>query len=217
MAPEIIEVWGVTVRGYGLMIALSIPLAFLLVRIEARRVDLRPLDDHLVAILVLTALAAWLGGKLAYLAVRPEALGGIGEDPLGALRQGFVLYGAVATGVPAAWLLLRRYRLPVLRSLDVLVFPLAAVHLMGRLGCFLAGCCYGCRSSGPLAVRFDAGVGFNGVDLHPTQLYEAAGVAVLLAWLWLRLRSRGPLSRPAPAQLPRRFRISPFRGGLLPR
>ena len=61
---------------------------------------------------------------------------------------------------------------------DSFAVPLAATIAVGRLGCFVAGCCYGVPTSLPWAVRFD-----DGIPRHPTQLYElifhAASAVVL--------------------------------------
>ena len=69
---------------------------------------------------------------------------------------------------------------------------IALGHVIGRLGCLMAGCCYGRPTSVPWAVTFtdpfaQANVGTPlGVPLHPTQLYEAGAelliLGVLLAW-----------------------------------
>jgi phosphatidylglycerol:prolipoprotein diacylglycerol transferase len=48
-------------------------------------------------------------------------------------------------------------------------------HAIGRVGCFLNGCCYGKPSSLPWAVAFP----FNGVPRHPTQLYEMGALLTL--------------------------------------
>jgi phosphatidylglycerol:prolipoprotein diacylglycerol transferase len=62
-------------------------------------------------------------------------------------------------------------------------------HAIGRIGCFLAGCCWGRECSSPWAVTFtdpaaerNVGVPLN-VPLHPTQLYEALGNLLILALL----------------------------------
>ncbi len=52
---------------------------------------------------------------------------------------------------------------------DGLVVPVAVAVGIGRVGCFVAGCCFGTPTSLPWGVRFH-----DGVPRHPTQLYEAA-------------------------------------------
>ena len=50
----------------------------------------------------------------------------------------------------------------------------------GRVGCFLAGCCYGAPTDGPLAVIFPEGSSAPaGVPLIPTQLISSAGMFLI--------------------------------------
>ena len=80
--------------------------------------------------------------------------------------------------------------------MDITATALPIGHAMSRIGCFLAGCCYGVPTDLPWGVTFinpmvDAPVG---VPLHPTQLYA---VAYLLAiggavnWFYSRRRFDG--------------------------
>ena len=67
---------------------------------------------------------------------------------------------------------------------DGLAVPVAVSIGIGRIGCFVAGCCYGTPTLLPWGVRFH-----DDVARHPTQLYEAAfhlSAAALLHWLGLR-------------------------------
>ena len=67
---------------------------------------------------------------------------------------------------------------------------LAFGHLIGRIGCFMVGDDYGVPSNLPWAVAFPEGLPPTTVPVHPTQLYEALGLA-LLGWLLLRWRRQG--------------------------
>lgn len=61
------------------------------------------------------------------------------------------------------------------RTGDSFAVPVAASIAVGRLGCFVAGCCYGCRTSLPWGVVFEQ----HGPEpRHPAQLYEAAFHAI---------------------------------------
>jgi phosphatidylglycerol:prolipoprotein diacylglycerol transferase len=99
-----------------------------------------------------------------------------------------------ALGV-ALWLV-RRYRLPMWTTADLFAPGIALGHVIGRLGCLLAGCCYGIPTNVPWAVTFtDPAAATNvgtplGVPLHPTQLYDAGAELVILAYL-LRTERRG--------------------------
>jgi phosphatidylglycerol:prolipoprotein diacylglycerol transferase len=66
---------------------------------------------------------------------------------------------------------------------------IALGHVIGRLGCLMAGCCYGLPTNVPWAVTFtdpfaaaNVGTPLN-QPLHPTQLYEAGAELLILVFL----------------------------------
>jgi phosphatidylglycerol:prolipoprotein diacylglycerol transferase len=70
-------------------------------------------------------------------------------------------------------------------------------HVLGRLGCFAQGCCYGRPTELPWGVMFtdpacSVKPELRGLPLHPVQLYEAAGELVISLWImrWLLPRIR---------------------------
>ena len=67
-----------------------------------------------------------------------------------------------------------------LKMADALVPGIAAGQIIGRLGCFTRGCCYGLPSE-KFGVIFPA-IG-DGVKYFPAQLIEAAGLAVIFILL----------------------------------
>lgn len=79
---------------------------------------------------------------------------------------------------------------------DAAAPSIALGQAIGRIGCFLAGCCWGSSCSHPWAVTFtseaaERNVGVPlGVPLHPVQLYEAAGTFALFGLLLLLERKR---------------------------
>ena len=78
---------------------------------------------------------------------------------------------------------------PIVRTLAAATPALAFGHLIGRIGCFLVGDDYGRPSNLPWAVAFPEGLPPTTAPVHPTQLYEAVGLA-LLGLLLLRWRRR---------------------------
>ena len=77
-----------------------------------------------------------------------------------------------------------------MRALAAATPALAAGHAIGRIGCFLVGDDYGRPSDLPWAVAFPEGRPPTSVPVHPTQLYEAAALAVI-AWALVRWRRNG--------------------------
>ncbi len=152
------------------------------------------IEDFLLLVTYALALGV-VGAKAAYLALNWAAvdLSRLTEpDYLSALLGGgFVFYGGLPAGLFGVWLAHRLHRIdprPYLR-LGLPLLPLA--HAFGRVGCFLAGCCFGVPYDGPLAVTYPANpLGTPaGIPLFPVQLAEAAlelGIFALLLGLYLR-------------------------------
>jgi phosphatidylglycerol:prolipoprotein diacylglycerol transferase len=77
---------------------------------------------------------------------------------------------------------------------------IALGHVIGRLGCLLAGCCYGKPTTVPWGITFTspdaaANVGTPlGIPLHPTQLYDAGAELLILVLLLLTERRGRPFA-----------------------
>ncbi|HEU5058060.1 MAG TPA: prolipoprotein diacylglyceryl transferase [Kofleriaceae bacterium] len=118
------------------------------------------------------------------------------RDCLAALKfwqGGLTFYGALVFALPGALWYCRRKRLDFLQVGDLVAPCLLVGQAIGRVGCFLEGCCYGAVTGGPLGVRFPG----HALARHPTQLYESAADLALAALLWFvlspRARGRGEL------------------------
>jgi phosphatidylglycerol:prolipoprotein diacylglycerol transferase len=121
---------------------------------------------------------------------------------IGLLRSGGVFYGGLILAVAVAFWYLRRHQLPMWTTCDAFAPGIALGHVIGRLGCWMAGCCYGRETDVAWAIVFTnplaaANVGTPlGVPLHPTQLYDA-GAELLILGLLLGTERKG---RPFPGR-----------------
>ena len=119
--------------------------------------------------------------------------------------------------------------MPLWATCDAFAPGIAAGQAVGRLGCLLAGCCYGHPTDAPWGVTFTnplaaANVGTPlDVSLHPTQLYESVAALVILGVLLAFERRgrpfRGPNVLDLPAALPGRalrHRVLPRRSAAAP-
>jgi phosphatidylglycerol:prolipoprotein diacylglycerol transferase len=118
---------------------------------------------------------------------------------------GFTYYGGFVAASAAAWYLLKTDRFPFWKAADMAGMVVPVGLGFGRLGCLLAGCCFGKPWSGALAVHFPSGspaseaqhllklIGSSAQDslaVHPTQLYESAASFAIAAFLILYLHAR---------------------------
>jgi phosphatidylglycerol:prolipoprotein diacylglycerol transferase len=105
-------------------------------------------------------------------------------------RGGLSWFGGFLGGVGAGLWALRRRRIPLLPALAAATPALAVGHAVGRIGCFLVGDDYGRPTDLPWGVAFPEGLPPTSVAVHPTQLYEAAGLALITSLL-IRWRQKG--------------------------
>jgi phosphatidylglycerol:prolipoprotein diacylglycerol transferase len=107
-------------------------------------------------------------------------------------ESGYVFYGGVVGGVVMGYLFLVRAGLPNKGAFGDYAAPGLAIGIfIGRMGCFMAGCCYGTPTDLPWAVTFPEGHASHSVPIHPVQLYDAGfGVAAFVASLLYYPRRR---------------------------
>jgi len=100
-----------------------------------------------------------------------------------------VFYGGLAGGIVAMLIFCKSFKIPVVPIADLFAPALAVAHGIGRIGCFLGGCCYGIPVSAahPFAVTFPtASMGAPpGTPLLAIQLIEAASLFLIAAILVL--------------------------------
>src|SRR5262245_35430929 len=105
-------------------------------------------------------------------------------------RGGLSWFGGFLGGVGAGLWSLYRRRIPLVPALAAAAPALAIGHAIGRIGCFMVGDDYGRPTDLPWGVAFPRGLPPTAVPVHPTQLYETAGLA-LIAWLLIGWRRAG--------------------------
>jgi phosphatidylglycerol---prolipoprotein diacylglyceryl transferase len=189
MHPILFEAGGLTIYSYGVLLAAAylLGLQFALMRARSRGLDSQRVMDLGIWI-ILSALA---GAKLLLLIVDFDQFTANPRDLLSLARSGGVFYGGLIAAVVVALIYLRRHNMPLWTTTDVFAPGIALGHIVGRMGCLLAGCCFGKPASVPWAITFNepAAQAISGtplgVPLHPTQLYEAGAEALILIFLLL--------------------------------
>lgn len=189
MYPELLGV----IKSYGLLLALSFALGLWLSLGRGRRRGISPeaITDLVFAVLVASIVGVRLMYVMTHLSeFRPWYRAFFIWD------GGLTLYGGIGLATLTVWWLCRRQGLRFLDVADVFSPGVALGIGLTRVGCFLAGCCFGRPSECSFAVRFPedapATIRFGSVSVHPTQLYGAAAGFLVFGALLLLER------RPAP-------------------
>lgn len=183
------------IYGYGLMIAVGTLLAYFLAEYRAKRHGLN--SDMVFGLVVTVLITGWLGAKLLYyITIWRDIL----KDPsiLLSFSNGFVVYGGIICGFLGALLYCKRKKTALLPYSDLIMPSVALAQGFGRIGCLLAGCCYGIAWHGPLGITFPAGgLAPSGTPLFPTQIASAAfdlALGLILIAVSKKLRKTGQMT-----------------------
>jgi len=184
MHPVLFNLGNITVYSYGLMIAIGFLAGILLAMREARRLGEDP--EKIMDLGFYILVAAIVGSRLFYIVTAWDMFAGDPMEIFKIWKGGLVFYGGFIGAVAAAVIYMRMKQLPVWKSADILAPSLALGQAIGRLGCFLAGCCYGRPSHAFWAVTFTDKSCLAPVNtpLHPTQLYSAFSNLAIFAILF---------------------------------
>ena len=162
------------------------------------------------AVLAIAGVGSFVGARALSAALNPATAAAHPETFLGVRMGAFHLEGALIVGVAVGAVTARALGMELAALGDVAAIAVGLRIVLLRIGCFLAGCCFGVETALPWGVTFPTGshawawhltqggpVGIGDLlaagtpppAVHPTELYEAAAalLAAGLAW-WLHRR-----------------------------
>ncbi|MBI1860197.1 MAG: prolipoprotein diacylglyceryl transferase [Deltaproteobacteria bacterium] len=196
MKPFIIDFhwlgYAIRVPSYGAMMVLGYLLGYFetLRRAIREKEDPRSIEDLFLIVIA----SVTLGSRLFHV---------VFEDPVYYFQHpakifavwegGYTFYGGLLLGMLGIYFYCRIRGVNFLRLIDIITPAAIFGSVLGRVGCFLAGCCWGKPTAMPWGVVFHdplAMVPDHVHALHPTQLYEAAGLLVLSIYLWFLCNRR---------------------------
>ncbi|HYH15995.1 MAG TPA: prolipoprotein diacylglyceryl transferase [Flavisolibacter sp.] len=176
MKPVLFQWNGIAVHSYGLMIALGVIIGAWYLEKQGKK-EIGITSNQVSLLIVLLFAAAFIGGKL-FLFFEGDQFKA--SDFFSG--SGFVFYGSFIMAVPVMLWYFRKQQFPILQTLDIMAVTTCIVHAFGRIGCFMAGCCYGKPTYGHWGVQYsDPGTSAEPLHtyLHPVQLYEASYILVV--------------------------------------
>lgn len=193
MRPVLFEIAGsIRIYGYGLCMAVGMILCVMHACHRAgKKYSLNP--DTYFNGAIIGIIAGLLGAKILFWIVEIKEIIADPHFMLETLTGGFVVYGGLITGILAPVIYFKGIKkTTILDKLDIAVAGIAMAQGFGRIGCFLAGCCYGKEIPADAWYSF-IGVVFpasayceapTGIALFPTQLMSSIGDFLLFFFLW---------------------------------
>jgi len=185
MSPILFHIWGpLSVHAYGAFIALGVAIAWGLALADKPLKKIISLDD-LVVSFQLMFLSGFLGGRIVCMLSQPEPV----SDYLFLFKfwePGFSILGSIIGIIITLTVYLYVKHIPILAYLDRIALYTPIAQSFGRIGCFFAGCCYGCPSSAWWAVTYQdpCHMAPLHVALHPAQLYSSFMLMALFLFLF---------------------------------
>ncbi|MCC7124636.1 MAG: prolipoprotein diacylglyceryl transferase [Acidobacteria bacterium] len=195
MHPILFSLGPVTIYSYGVLLATAYLVGL---GLAVRRARAAGLDGNRILDLgIWVIIAALVGAKALLFIVDFRHFTSSWSEFTTLLRSGGVFYGGLIGAVVVCIYQLRTHKLPVWPSGDLFAPGIALGYMIGRLGCLMAGCCYGKPTDVGWAITFtdpaatlNVGTPLN-VPLHPTQIYESmAGLVIFGLLLVLERRGR---------------------------
>jgi phosphatidylglycerol:prolipoprotein diacylglycerol transferase len=183
----------IVIYTYGLLLAAAYLVGLQLAVVRARRWGLD--ETRVLDLGIYIIISALVGAKLMLLVVDYRFFASNPAELLSLARSGGVFYGGLILAVGVSFWYIKRSALPLWTTCDAFAPGIALGHVVGRFGCFFAGCCFGKPTKMPWGITFTSpfaaannGTPLN-VPLHPTQLYEAGAEALILfILLWSERR-----------------------------
>ncbi|SMO49789.1 Prolipoprotein diacylglyceryl transferase [Balnearium lithotrophicum] len=189
MHPILFKIGPITIYTYGVMVALGIFFgSWILLKLSDR--EGIPRED-VVDTAFWSVVSGFLGARLFFFIYNPEYL-----HPwyriLFIWQGGLVWYGGVLFGALTAIYFIYKRKIPVWKFADVVSIALSVGLGFGRIGCTMAGCCYGKVCHAPFAIVFrdpHSAAPLN-VPLWPTEPVSAAANFLIAGILYLIYRRR---------------------------
>jgi phosphatidylglycerol:prolipoprotein diacylglycerol transferase len=175
-----------TVRWYGVLVAVAVGTLLLVFSREAKRLDIS--QDFIYNLFLWGIIGGLVASRLVHVIDRLATHPG---EPIDLLDfAGLGLYGAILGAVLAVWVYTRVAGIvwsdmAVVGDAVAVGGPLA--QAIGRLGCFINGCCHGGPTSLPWGVVYthpDSFCGLKGVSIHPAQVYFLLWNLVVFGVIW---------------------------------
>jgi len=165
------HIFGFQIPAYGIMVLLAVITAYFSLAYFSRKEEIpfHKLENLFIA----TFIAAIVGSRIFYLVEHHQfSL----TNLLKVWEGGLDFFGGFIFSAVTVLVGIKVLKLPFWKVLDTAAITLILAHSVGRLGCWLAGCCYGKPTDLPIGVVFPPeSIAPSGIALYPTQLMEATG------------------------------------------
>lgn len=175
--PVAFQIGRLTIRWYGVMVALGFLAAFQLIQYRGKRRGFGsgPAGDLTFVLM----LGGMVGARALYVMQNwSSEFSGRWLETVRIDHGGLVFYGGFIGAAVAGGAMCRIKKWRCVDAADLVAPALAIGHALGRVGCFINGCCFGRPWDGVFAIRYPASSGILGVQIHKGLVESDAAAAL---------------------------------------
>jgi len=191
MQRELCHIWGpFSVYSYGIAMALAIMVFTIACLRHPWRKKLIS-EDAFIEVVMLSLIVGLAGARALFLINSFDQLDSY-ADIFSLWNGGLSILGSIIAIVLVMPWYLRRIKVAILPLLDLAALNAPLIHVIARLGCFMAGCCYGRPTNLPWAITYTDPFSQapQHIGLHPTQLYASILMLLVFAFFYFYLQKK---------------------------
>lgn len=176
-----IHLLGFTFPTYGLLLFISILAVLLFLKIQSAKHNIKYF--HLYSVTIVFIIFLYIGANLLDSVI-------LGTGWLN-FKSGLFFYGGLITGLFAVYIYSRYNGHNWLNTLNICAPAWIIAHIIGRIACFMAGCCYGSVTTAEIGIRYPISHVMHNHYVHAVQIYESLWLfCVFLLLLWLEKKNK---------------------------
>lgn len=181
MNPILFRIGNLTIYSYGFLIACAFFISIFLARQRAKEINVKP--DFITDLGILILTSGIIGARIGYVGLHWKNFSNSVIDIFKVYEGGLVFSTGFLLSLVSSFIYIKFRKKSFLKIADCVIPYIALGQAIGRIGCFLNGCCYGIRTDSFIGVKFPN----LPYSVYPTQLFSTVFLFFLfLGLIWVR-------------------------------
>ncbi len=178
--------FNVKIPFYSIMLMISLISNIFIVRLISMKYSIKRIE--IICLLLYENIGIIIGAKTLSFIQNYKELGGRGTQ-FDYIKIGFSSYGAVIGAILFLFLIGLRFSISLKEILYIFMPPMALMYAIGKIGCFLVGCCYGIKYSGFGSVVYNYAKSTpEHTQLFPIQMVEAIFFVIIFIYMIIKTK-----------------------------
>ncbi|MDF2592466.1 MAG: lgt1 [Clostridia bacterium] len=183
MNPVAFEIFGLSIRWYGILLSTGIMVGILLAYYEAKRLGRNP--EYIIDLALWCVPAAVIGARAYYVLLEWDYYNGDIMKMINIREGGLAIHGALIAAVFTGYIFTKIKKLSFWQTADIVAPSIVIGQAIGRWGNFMNGEAHGGPTNLPWGIMVD------GIKVHPAFLYESLwNLGVFLILIFYRKKKK---------------------------